>query len=110
MLILICMTQGITWRPVKYLDMWGRSWLCAEPYLPKGSADLLLEQILTMPKKAPINFSEACLLASKELGQRLRDGRVEYVNDFFDVWIEWVSGQGYHIELTGREFLIKSLQ
>ena len=96
----------IIWREdFEYVDVMGRP-MRSSPYFPNNSGDLLLYKIMAMPRQKPISMQDACLLASIENGRLYRDhgGLSKSFLNFITLWVEWISSQGYHIELTGDEF------
>lgn len=75
--------------------------------LPFGSGELLLRQILAMPRegKKKVNLSQANEIAYSYLIDRT----VRYVQGFDcrtfkDHHIKWLSDQGFYIELDGSEY------
>ena len=69
----------------------------------------LLSEILAMPKKQGILFDEAVRMMSDAQMQAFREGRVTNAKGEYH-WLMtnficWISEQGFHIELTGDEFL-----
>ena len=69
----------------------------------------LLSEILAMPKKKGLSFEDAIRLSSDAQLQAFCDSRVGHnvgeCHWLMDNFITWISDQGFHIELTGDEFL-----
>ena len=102
--------MNIIWREdFSYIDVLGRD-MRHSPYFPHNSGNLLLHKIMAMPRKRPLSLQDACMKASIE-NRRLYQERVQdrVSADFLnciDRWVDWISQQGFHIELTGDEFEI----
>lgn len=101
--------MNIIWREFNYIDVFGRD-MQNSPYFPQNSGTLLLHQVMTMPKKKPISMQDACMMASFENCRLYRFNTPERLDPrslgFMNRWVQWISEQGYHIELTGDEFEI----
>lgn len=72
----------------------------------------LIDKILAMPRKTPITYEHAVLLASQGFGNALRaeiaDGQPRDTFRFHRKFLEFISELGFHIELTGDELLSPS--
>lgn len=91
----------------------------AEPFVPYESGILLLKQILQMPRaeRQALDYDEACQLFMQAYHQRPKPS-LEALGSSGVVWrkaqedsarfrnsfVEWVSQQGYYIELTHQEY------
>jgi hypothetical protein len=64
----------------------------------------LLGCILGMKKMAPISFDKAISLANEEWQCAFRADRHDQIDWLQENFVEWIAGQGYHIEITGDEF------
>lgn len=68
----------------------------------------LLGKILEMPKRAPLTFEEAFLMLDSKhtecFDQRQYGSEPGQFGWYSKNFIEWISSEGYHIELTGDEF------
>ena len=68
----------------------------------------LLSQIIAMPKKQPISFDDATRMLDQKL-EECTEASTQY--DWHAInFVTWISSQGFHIELTGDEFEVWSLQ
>lgn len=96
----------IIWRQFYYFDCHGKPGIYAPPFLPNHSHQLLFMQIQVMPKKKPITMQEACVLISLEHASiySLETDNFEKSIHFYHHWVQWLSDQGCHIELSGNEF------
>ena len=69
----------------------------------------LLSEILAMPKKKGLWFDDAVRMLSDAQMQAFREGRVGTTQGdhhwLMENFVHWISEQGFHIELTGDEFL-----
>jgi hypothetical protein len=57
-----------------------------------------------MKKLVPISFEKAISLVNERWQQAHRAKRRDTINWLQQNFVEWISSQGYHIELTGDEF------
>jgi hypothetical protein len=64
-----------------------------------------LQQILAMPKKKPIGYGIAITMFWHSVCDFLDEGNVDDA-PAPSSFVQWVSDQGYHIELTGDEYEI----
>ncbi len=68
----------------------------------------LLAKILAMPTKNAIPFDHAIRMVSAKLGEAFNAKQFGYepghYNWYLSYFIEWLSDEGYHIELSGDEF------
>jgi hypothetical protein len=102
--------RPVAWKPVKTKNIYGEEYI--NPYMPNYVSGVyrgtLLSAILAMPRKKPISFQTAAVLAYDEsvkafLARRIGNKPGE-CNWFYNNFVQWISEQGYHIELTGDEF------
>jgi hypothetical protein len=68
-----------------------------------------LAQIQAMPKKTPISFVDALKLTRSEFNKvtssdYTRDQYRQALKTLMEDWTDWLSNQGYHVELTGTEY------
>jgi hypothetical protein len=102
--------RPVFWKPVKTKNVYGGEF--TNPYLPSLLAEdykgTLLSAILAMPCKQPISFQEAANLASAAKHKAVVAKKFGYKPGecfwFYRNFVQWISDQGYHIELTGDEF------
>jgi len=95
----------LNWKSVKVKSVRRSNTLCTFP----AAIDLylrgtLLSRILVMEKKRPIAFNEAIGLLKEKWSDELwvrQSGHEEWYQKNF---VDWISGLGYHIEITGDEF------
>ena len=64
----------------------------------------LVTRVLSMEKKVAIGFKEAFLFFQSELLKSMSDPTRDRTDWLYRNFIPWISGLGYHIELTGDEF------
>jgi hypothetical protein len=57
-----------------------------------------------MEKKNPISFTNAVKCAHNKWSEKVNAFRGDEADWYFDNFVDWISSQGYHIELTGDEF------
>jgi hypothetical protein len=102
--------RPVSWKSVRTKNIYGEEYV--NPDLPslvssayKGT---LLSAILAMPLKEPISFQDAAVLADRATHDAISARRFGYQpgesNWFYHNFVQWISEQGYHIELTGDEF------
>ncbi len=76
--------------------------------LDSSSGWTMLGRIFQMEPKVPITFTEAASMAQQRFQEALIDRRLGYAPGhchwYARNFISWISGLGYHIELTGDEF------
>jgi hypothetical protein len=79
--------------------------------LPNRSGELLLQQILRMPRegKSRVSFNYAMTLFTHAMFDHMEDpkGTRESFLQFKDRMVQWISDQGYWVELSGNEFFIQ---
>jgi hypothetical protein len=98
----------IVWKNVDMINSKGKLLKEArQVILPFGSGELLLRQILSMPRhgKKIISLAEATTIARNFVTESV----MEYVpgfdcKTFRDHYIAWLSEQGYRIVLEGTEY------
>ncbi len=65
----------------------------------------LIAEILNMQKKKPISFEEGVRMAGRNFTKGDKVGHARYESHWYlKCFVEWISEQGFHIELTGYEF------
>ncbi len=100
----------LKWRPVRLLAVDGFEYL--EDELPGVIASFykgeLVDRILKMDRKKPISFYQAVNLASDGHYRASVDDRFGHNKGesgwHFSHFLDFISDQGFHIELTGDEF------
>lgn len=98
--------QCLHWKRVRCRNVQNQDFESSLPVLVsqmyKGR---LLFEILNMPRKSRISFDEAIRLATaKRIDAIGRHAIEEYVK-YHENFIQFISDSGYHIELTGDEFV-----
>ncbi len=98
------------WKPVRLMDVDGQEYF--DDVLPRLMSSYyrgeLVDQILRMEKKVPLLFHTALNLASDaqhaaaELGRSGHEPHQSYWH--FSHFLDFISDQGFHIELNGDEF------
>jgi hypothetical protein len=101
--------QFLYWKPIWDKNVRNEDYLSNVPdIIAMAYRGALLERILAMPKKEPISFESAALMASDKSSEAFDVHRMGYepggCNWYFNSFVEWISSLGYHIELTGDEF------
>lgn len=71
----------------------------------------LLTRIKKMPSKQAITFTEALQIRETEFMRLVFEVKDhEQVNAFSEMdWVQWISGKGYHIQLSGDEYQLIEL-
>jgi hypothetical protein len=98
--------MDIFWRGYTARAVEGHTWT-SEPHLPQNSGELLLKQIVEMPKSGrAISYDEACNLFMHHVLDYLDSpgANREECGRLVNTFVEWVSAQGYWIELRGDEY------
>src|SRR5688572_15721070 len=96
--------HSLNWKPVKAKSLRGTDIYVSVPdVLDLIYRGTLLSSILAMEKKTPILFGDAVRMAIKKKCEVWYDENADS-DYYYDNFIEWISSQGYHIELTGDEF------
>src|SRR6185312_8359651 len=101
--------QCVKWKPVRKTNIVGREFDSEIPsVLDTRYRGTLLATILAMPKKNDLSFDQAIRMISVKLGESFDARQFGYLpgqyNWYLSHFAEWISEQGYHIELTGDEF------
>lgn len=102
--------QVVYWHPIKRQSFMYPDREEEFPVLGTGESGwVLLQQVQQMPPGNPISFADATKLAFKEIHRQMRLDNMLADDPSSSTWIlthtvEWVSRQGYRIELTGDEF------
>ncbi len=85
----------------------GREIFLSAP-LPHDSGDVLLEQILTMPRdgRRRLGYDAACdkFIAAYHDMLKRKDMTRELANAFWDDWVGWLSRLGYWIDLGPDDY------
>ena len=92
----------VKWKPYQGYDLFGR------PKIMSGQIDedlSVLNKIRSMPKKKPLTYVQAEVLYWSEIAQAILENSTPPPLDPVQT-IDWISSQGFHIELTGNEFTI----
>jgi hypothetical protein len=101
--------QLVNWKSVKCRSPLGREEKFPVPMMiDVRLRRTLLSRILAMPSQNPISLERAAQLLFEALGNAIKSGRIGHEPDnyhwYYTNFIDWISSQGYHIELTGEEF------
>jgi len=95
----------VKWKTLRTKNIYGEPIDMEFPYLIdicyEGS---LISKILRMPKKTAIAFEHAVRLAERQYCNSDISTEIEKMNWCTNNFIDFISEQGYHIELTGDEF------
>ena len=99
----------VKWKKVQTLTVAGDVFLSGFPdMLDIRYRGTLLPSIIAMSKKTPISFDGAVVMTQSKyfaaIGQKKYGMTFGEANWFIGHFLEWISNQGYHIELTGDEF------
>lgn len=102
--------RPVFWKPVRTKNIYGAEYL--NPDLPSLISDAykgtLLSEILVMPRKQAISFQDAAVLVHRAMHDAISARQFGYqpgqCSWFYHNFVQWISDQGYHIELTGDEF------
>lgn len=90
----------VRWKPYQGFNIDGEP--CIMPSLIDENV-AVLEKIKAMPRKKPLTYVQAQVLYWTELAQSILDEK-NYLPLGQEKAIDWLSSQGYHIELKGDEF------
>jgi hypothetical protein len=95
----------VNWRKVIFTNDLGNNYEAELPeIIDVGYRGKLLSKILDMQKKTPIIFDDAVRMA----GRNFFDSKAGHSRGeshwYLDNFVDWISEQGYHIDLTGDEF------
>lgn len=78
--------------------------------VPHDSGELLLEQILAMPKdgRKSIAFDQAAAFFIEHFHNHAEEetSTRESVDYMYNHWVKWVSDRGYWINLQGNEYRV----
>jgi hypothetical protein len=95
----------INWKPIRSKNVRGSDYDCRIPetldLIYRGT---LLSEIVAMEQKKPMAFANAVNRAKKQWWEKFGSGCGDDADWIYDNFVEWISDQGYHIELTGDEF------
>lgn len=105
----------VSWKPVRFLDADGQ--IAVDPHMPSLIAIAyrgeLVDKILAMPRKSSIPYARAVAMVGERFMQELKAGNAGGERGqshwFHRNFVEFISEQGYHIELTGDEFFTPSV-
>lgn len=100
----------VRWKSVACKSLAGKNILLDLPnQIDKMHGGTLLSQIISMPKQTPISFSNAINLVVEAQKDEWESGRfVRYPvfwNWHLKNFIQWLTALGYHVELSGEEFI-----
>lgn len=102
----------IVWRKFNAISMDGTTRdYCMPPMADRPEE--LLHQIMSMPRenKKPLNYDTACNLFAHEFCKRIGVRPPEETRDFYsNEFANWISQQGFYIELRGDEYKIPTKQ
>lgn len=98
------------WKPIRLLTIYGNEYVDDE--LPGIVANYykgeLVDKILTMDRKKPISLHQALNMASDAHIKAVHENRFGHKKGqsgwHFSHLIDFISEQGFHIELSGDEF------
>lgn len=84
-----------------------------DPWLPGDSGWVLLHRLQNQPRQSSLSYQDACRMVRQEVFRQMdlrnNDPNVQGSSHWVSSnWPEWLSAQGYHVELTGEEFEILS--
>lgn len=102
--------QPVKWKPVRSKSVYGNEYQNKEfpALIARAYRGTLIEEILSMPAKKSISFESAVNLACDEFHKAIDHGRIGrdsgHSHWYYKNFIQWISEQGFHIELTGDEF------
>lgn len=100
----------VYWKPVRCLNREGKAYISDS--FPKVidcayNGELLAEMVAMRPQ-SPISFEAALNLVKKEFYRVADTGRLGpkpgHSHWYYYNFVQWISDQGYHIELSGDEF------
>jgi hypothetical protein len=102
--------QMVYWKPVRSRNRFGETFL--NPYFPqlinRAYGGKLLFEIVSMDCKIPISFENAINLVEIEFCRAADSGQIGsepvQCHWYYRNFVQWLSDQGYSIELTGDEF------
>lgn len=104
----------VTWKPVRHRDIDGQESL--DTHMPNLIAIAyrgeLVDEILAMPKQLAISYEEAVTIVTERFETALVNNQIggerEQSHWFHRNFVEFISGLGYHIELSGDELFSPS--
>lgn len=99
----------VKWKSIKCKSRFGNDvCLCIPEIVDIQNRGTLLSRILSMPKKKPISFELAMLKLIEKRREKFDAGHFGDESGQYGWYclnfVNWISAQGYHIELTGDEF------
>ena len=95
----------VKWKTLRTKNIYGEPIDMEFPYLIETCySGSLISQILKMPKKKPIAFEQAVRIAERQYSDSDISTEHHKMVKCTEYFIEFISEQGYHIELTGDEF------
>ncbi len=99
----------VTWLPVLAKNVRGSDIaVCPMQIIESYSRGRLLPQILEMKKNHPVSLEHAISMMLEKLDLAYDQKRIDHspggYHWYFQNFVEWISSEGYHIELTGDEF------
>ena len=102
--------QLVNWKPIVSKNIYGEDYLnnAFPSLIARAYRGTLIDTILSMPSKKSISFEAAVNLACDQFHKAadLRKFGYEPGQCFWyhENFVQWISEQGFHIELTGDEF------
>jgi hypothetical protein len=93
----------IKWKPVTITRTDGSQYQTSV-LVDRRSGEDILQAILNMPKAQAVSLQEGYQKATREFYQLALDLKTDESLDVIDRWVEWLSREGYHIQLTGSEY------
>jgi hypothetical protein len=102
--------QVVNWKPIKSRNRFGEIYL--NQYFPQlidsAYRGELLFEIVSMTAKTSISFENAVNLVEKEYRRAADSGKrgssPGHSGWYYENFIQWISDQGYSIDLSGDEF------
>lgn len=101
--------QCVKWKPVRKTNTAGREYDSEIPIvIDNRYRGTLLTVMLQMPPKSAITFDQAITLVSLKMSEafdlRQLGNEPGHYNWYLNNFTEWISNQGFHIEISGDEF------
>lgn len=101
----------VSWKPVRIVAPDGR--LTDDPHMPDLIAISyrgdLVDKIWAMPRKTPMTYEQAATMVGERFLLEISKGNIGGEKGqshwFHRNFVEFISAEGYHIELTGDEFV-----
>ncbi len=98
--------RSLYWKPVTCKNVRGLDFQCDSPdIISRDYKGLLLEAILNMKPKDPISFERAIKLNTEKQIEAMKALDAKKVNWYYENFVQFISDSGFHIDLTGDEFV-----